>query len=375
IASDTTPFVITNTGAVGIGKTSPSYALDVLASGTGVIARFNSANTTGCTLADGGTITCTSDERLKKNIVSFESGLDALMSLRPVTYNWNYEDDGTAKSFGFIAQEVETIFPKLVMTQDNGFKELNTIGLIPIIAQAVREQQGIIETQTTDILGLSLKTDQNITTIAELQASVDTQLTIIGTELAALQVRGAATDDALILHDTRLSTLETLTSQLELDMNTQASKTALLETQMQTLIDFYTTFDLNNLVAKDVSGNVDLLEGKLRAKVLETGALAIEVVDPLAPTIGTATILPIVTDADNDGIDDDTGADGKSVTIGTTAITEAAKIFTNFTKNPGAYSWTDKKKNGDGDYAGFIINLSAITTAPVKVDWWIVESK
>src|SRR3989344_5839160 len=55
-------------GNVGIGTTGPLYTLDVKASGTGVIARFNSDNSTGCTLADGGTISCSSDISLKKNI-------------------------------------------------------------------------------------------------------------------------------------------------------------------------------------------------------------------------------------------------------------------------------------------------------------------
>ena len=39
-----------------------------MASGTGIIASFVSDNATGCTLAGGGTISCSSDLRLKENI-------------------------------------------------------------------------------------------------------------------------------------------------------------------------------------------------------------------------------------------------------------------------------------------------------------------
>ncbi|MFA4890705.1 MAG: tail fiber domain-containing protein, partial [Candidatus Paceibacterota bacterium] len=121
---------------------------DVLASvGTGVIARFNSANATGCTLADGGTISCSSDINLKKNITDMGYGLDTLMSLRPVEYNWKSEADGNAKSLGFIAQEIEGVLPKLVTTDDNGLKQLNTIGLIPVLTKAVQELNDKISIQ------------------------------------------------------------------------------------------------------------------------------------------------------------------------------------------------------------------------------------
>ena len=53
-----------------------------------------------------------SDVRLKTNIKSIESALDKVISLRGVTFNWkkNYSDDQNLK-YGFIAQEVQNIFP------------------------------------------------------------------------------------------------------------------------------------------------------------------------------------------------------------------------------------------------------------------------
>jgi hypothetical protein len=96
-------------------------------------------NTTGCTIADGGTIACSSDVRLKKNIEGINYGLATVINLRPVTYNWNYETDGQAKSLGFIAQEVEALVPKLVSTDSEGMKSLNTTGMMPIMAKAIQE--------------------------------------------------------------------------------------------------------------------------------------------------------------------------------------------------------------------------------------------
>jgi hypothetical protein len=138
--------VIISNASLGIGV-DPTYALDVLATGTGIIARFQSDNATGCTLADGGTITCTSDERMKKNIEDITYGLDTLRGLRPVLFNWNYEDDTTSKNLGFIAQEVEALVPKLIATDENGMKSLNTVAMVPILTKAIQE----MDLQITDI--------------------------------------------------------------------------------------------------------------------------------------------------------------------------------------------------------------------------------
>ena len=396
LAPTTTPsLVIDQNGNVGIGTTSPSYKLDVLASGTGVIARFNSTNSTGCTLADGGTITCTSDEKFKKNIVNYENGLNILMSLRPVEYNWKYENDGITKSFGFLAQEVETVLPKLVMTDDKGYKELNTIGLIPVIVKSIQDQQGLMDVQTDTISGLSLKTDQNITTLQDLQASVDTQLTTIGTALADQESRIENQETAFADQESkiadyetlsaqqegRITGLETLMSQLQLDANVQVSKIETLETQMEELIEFYSVFDLGNLLVKDTDGNLDLtrdalgnpvlLGGKLKANILETGALTIEVIDPDAPTIGTAKILPVAVDADDDGIDDETGGDGKSVVIQTKAVSEKSRIFVTLKKLLDVPLAVTKIKDGES----FKVEIKTSVVEPVEFDWIVVEEK
>ena len=132
---------ILNNGRVGIGTTTPTAPLEVKGNGTGAtIAKFTDVNTTGCTIADGGTISCSSDINLKKNIGDLGYGLSDLLQLNPVEYNWRSEDDSVSKSLGFIAQEVESIIPKLVITDaSTGLKELNTIGLIPVLTKSIQE--------------------------------------------------------------------------------------------------------------------------------------------------------------------------------------------------------------------------------------------
>ena len=76
-------------------------------------------------LHGNGSSTFSSDERLKKNIETTRDGyLEDLPKLRVVKYNWHCDDDSTDKELGLIAQEVQKIFPKLVVEDD---VELNEI--------------------------------------------------------------------------------------------------------------------------------------------------------------------------------------------------------------------------------------------------------
>ena len=128
-------------GNVGIGTTSPGAPLEVKGSVThATIAKFTDASdTTSCTFSSGGLIACSSDARLKKNVEDMNYGLSTVMSLRPVLYNWNYETDGSVKNLGFIAQEVEALVPKLVSTDEEGMKSLNSIGMVPSAIKAIQE--------------------------------------------------------------------------------------------------------------------------------------------------------------------------------------------------------------------------------------------
>jgi len=136
--ADGNSLVINSSGNVGIGTTSPAYRLDVLAAGTD-IARFQGSSGTGCTLSDGGVIACSSDQRLKTDINELAAGLTELMALKPVSYRWKTQSGDMPASLGFIAQDVEEIFPTLVQEDASGTKSLNQIGLIPVIVSAIQE--------------------------------------------------------------------------------------------------------------------------------------------------------------------------------------------------------------------------------------------
>jgi hypothetical protein len=113
-----------------------------------------------------------SDKRLKQNINTLNYGLETLMQLNPVSYEWNAaaytkltSQKELSKNFqgtqvGFIAQEVEALIPEVVKEVKDGYKALEYHNLTAVIVQAVKEQQTIIEAQKLAIEELSQQVEQ-----------------------------------------------------------------------------------------------------------------------------------------------------------------------------------------------------------------------
>lgn len=119
----------------------PAYQFDVNYPGSGIVAQF--ADTVGeCTVnPTAGTFACSSDQRLKKNITPLESTttLEKVLALQGVTYNWNSESDTVDPKIGFIAQQVETVFPEFVSETGNGMKSVAYGSLTPVLVEAIKE--------------------------------------------------------------------------------------------------------------------------------------------------------------------------------------------------------------------------------------------
>jgi len=91
-----------------------------------------------------------SDAKLKRDILPVVDGLDAVMKLRPTSYHYKTEDPGANRSYGFIAQEVQTVLPDLVSNMDADTLGLTYDGFIPVTIRAIQEQQTQIETLHTE---------------------------------------------------------------------------------------------------------------------------------------------------------------------------------------------------------------------------------
>lgn len=99
-----------------------------------------------------------SDIRAKTEISDLsESRID---QLRPVSFKWkatNNElpDDAVdltvGQKYGFIAQEIQQVYPELVRYDDYGNLTVNYIGLIPVLIKSLQEIESDIERQTSEI--------------------------------------------------------------------------------------------------------------------------------------------------------------------------------------------------------------------------------
>jgi len=85
-----------------------------------------------------GSINNPSDIILKDNIEQINS--DDFNKLNPVSFTFK-DDDKNKKHYGFIAQELETVYPELVTNTELGFKSVNYIELIPILLSQMKNMQ------------------------------------------------------------------------------------------------------------------------------------------------------------------------------------------------------------------------------------------
>jgi hypothetical protein len=92
-----------------------------------------------------------SDARLKTNVAPMSNMLDTVMQMRGVTFNLKANDQ---PSFGFIAQELEEVFPLAVDTDGSGTKAINYANMTAVLVEAVKEQQAQIDALKAEIEAL-----------------------------------------------------------------------------------------------------------------------------------------------------------------------------------------------------------------------------
>jgi hypothetical protein len=157
-------FAVTDDGKVGIGTLLPGeklhvqgniYALNNIgASGnincTGNLSCSGTLTVGGQVSFCGGAYTC-SDVRYKKDIRPLKNSLQNLFSLNGYSYYWR-RDEFPDKQFtndrqiGLLAQEVEKIYPEMVMTDANtGYKSVDYSKMVPVLLEALKQQQNQID--------------------------------------------------------------------------------------------------------------------------------------------------------------------------------------------------------------------------------------
>ena len=118
----------------------------------------------------------TSDRRLKKNFEPFDNVLEEVMMLKPKKFHMIDQEDSENKRIGFIAQEINSLYPSLVFYDpDEDVYSLNYSGLSTVAIAAIQDQQKIIESQKLQIESLEnriAKLESSESEIAELRTLV-----------------------------------------------------------------------------------------------------------------------------------------------------------------------------------------------------------
>lgn len=128
-ATSATSFSTSNTAFVignGVDPSNKSDAFKVM---------FNGDTTVSNDLTVSGDVVISSDARLKSNIVSLGSTLPKLLQID----GKSYEMKGKQK-IGVLAQEIQEVFPELVSEDDNEMLAVNYQGLVPVLINALKEQ-------------------------------------------------------------------------------------------------------------------------------------------------------------------------------------------------------------------------------------------
>lgn len=178
--TNTARLSITSGGLVGIGTASPGYLLTV----------------NGQPAANGYTaFTNYSDSRLKTNVSSLDTGaLHKILQLRPVQFQYNdkylqlYPNSDLNKVHkGFIAQEIQQVFPEMVSEMKESpdsvkYLDLDVSHLQVYLVKALQEQQAIINAQKKEIDAQKAEIDalkQNALKVAELESKMNAMLLLL----------------------------------------------------------------------------------------------------------------------------------------------------------------------------------------------------
>ena len=91
----------------------------------------------------------TSDERLKKNIFTLDKSLENINKLRWVSFDWKKDNK---KEIWLIAQEVEKIYPDLVVTnEEDWMKAVKYSNIVAILIEGMKELYDIVKEDSSRI--------------------------------------------------------------------------------------------------------------------------------------------------------------------------------------------------------------------------------
>jgi len=126
--------------------------------GDAAFGKFIGGSITGLSIDNTGTLVRSqSSYELKKDITPIHYGLNEILLLNPINFNWvNSNKYGDNNENGFIAEDVLSIIPNSVNTNGESIY-MDYSKLIPVLTKAIQEQQTLIKTLEQRIINLENK--------------------------------------------------------------------------------------------------------------------------------------------------------------------------------------------------------------------------
>ncbi|MCA0448003.1 MAG: tail fiber domain-containing protein [Bacteroidetes bacterium] len=169
-----------NTGVYGMTNTVGSNAYGVFGyngvnygylggQNYGVYSSGQAGGTTGWS--------STSDIRFKKNISALVNSLQKVLTLRGVSFDWKTDEFSernfkSSNQIGFIAQEVKDILPEVVNIDSEGYYSVEYDKVVPVMVEAIKEQQKTIESQKGELNSLQKRISELEKRINKIQTNV-----------------------------------------------------------------------------------------------------------------------------------------------------------------------------------------------------------
>jgi hypothetical protein len=170
VGTTSNPVYGSTTAKLNILKGSGQYVINSTVSATPAEGHIAFRNPNGIVgeIITNGTATSygvgTSDYRAKENVTNYTGGLNAITSLRPVSFTWKASQE---QDVGFIAHEIQAVIPSTVhgekdAVDEDGKPKMQTIfpappQMIANLVAAIQEQQALIQSLTTRITALESK--------------------------------------------------------------------------------------------------------------------------------------------------------------------------------------------------------------------------
>lgn len=123
--------------------------------------------------AGTGVYVVTSDKRMKKDITEIESVLEKVNQLKAYRYLYKDQDARAKKTIGFMAQDIQLLFPELVGETEDDYLGLNYAGFGVVAIKAIQEQQQIIDAQQQQLASLQKSQEQTNLLIQHLLERIE----------------------------------------------------------------------------------------------------------------------------------------------------------------------------------------------------------